>query len=110
MPLLDEFVHDFALVIDIHEDQNVGYQMAIFDDLALLVARVGSNGALISEGDELNEVVEPFTHGGGVVYAPSEFGLSQVLEQIGAANDLTELLEGIVQFICNGTSKIKTKS
>ena len=44
MPLLDEFAHDFTLVMDIHEDQNVGHQMPILDDLALLVARVGSNG------------------------------------------------------------------
>ncbi len=96
MPLLDQFVHDFALVMDIHEDQNVGYQMAIFDDFPLLVARVGGNGALIAEGNELNEVVEPFADGGGVVHGPSEFRLSQVFEQVGAANDLPELLEGIV--------------
>jgi hypothetical protein len=57
---MDEFVHDFALVMDVHEDQNVGYQMSIFDDLALLIARVGGNGALIAKGNELNEIVEPF--------------------------------------------------
>jgi hypothetical protein len=65
----------------------------------LFVTGVRRNDALIAKGNELNEIVEPFTHGGGVVDAPSEFGLSQVLEQIGAANDLPELLEGIVQFI-----------
>jgi hypothetical protein len=99
MPLLDGFAHDFTLVMDIHEDQNVGHQMPILDDLALLVARVGSNGALIAEGNELNEVVEPLTDGGGVIHGPSEFGLSQVFEQIGTAKDLPELLEGIVQFM-----------
>jgi len=46
VPLLDEFVHDFALVMDVHEDQDVGDQMAIFDDLALLVAGVRRNEAL----------------------------------------------------------------
>jgi len=104
MPFLDEFAHDFTLVMDVHEDQNIGYQMAIFDDLALLVARVGGNGALIAEGDELNEIVEPFAHGSCVVHGPSEFRLSQVFEQIGAANDLPELLEGIVQFILSGSA------
>ena len=102
MPLLDEFAHDFTLVMDIHEDQNIGHQMPIFDDLALFIARVGSNGAPVAEGDELNEVVEPFADGGGVVHGPSEFRLSQVFEQIGAANDFPELLEGIVQFILPG--------
>ena len=85
--------------MNVHEYQNVGHQMPIFDDLALLVARVGSNGAPVAEGDELNEVVEPLTNGGRVIHGPSEFRLSQVLEQIGAANDLPELLEGIIQFI-----------
>jgi hypothetical protein len=33
MPLLDEFVHDSTLVMDIHEDQNVGHQMPVLDDL-----------------------------------------------------------------------------
>jgi hypothetical protein len=41
MPLLDELVHDSTLVMDIHEDQNIGHQMPILDDLALLVARNG---------------------------------------------------------------------
>ena len=102
MPLLDEFAHDFTLVMDIHEDQNVGHQMPILDDLALLVARVGSNGASVAECDELNEVVEPLTDGGGVIHGPSELRLSQVFEQIGATNDLPELLEGIIQFILPG--------
>jgi hypothetical protein len=42
-----------------------------------------------------NEVVEPFTDGGSVVHGPSEFRLAQVFEQIGAANDLPEFLEGV---------------
>ena len=71
--------------MDIHEDQNVGYEMAIFDDLTLLVARVGGNGTQIAEGDGLKEVVEPLTDGGGVVYCPPEFMLSQVFEQIGVS-------------------------
>lgn len=53
MPLLDELIHDFALIMDVHEDQNVGHQMPILDDLALLVARVGGNSALIAECNEL---------------------------------------------------------
>ena len=76
--------------------------MSIFDDLALLIARVGGNSAPIAEGDKLNEIVEPLTDDGGVVHGPSEFGLSQVFEQIGTANDLPELLEGIIQFILTG--------
>jgi hypothetical protein len=99
MPLLDEIVHDSALVMDIHEDQNVGHQVPVLDDLALLVARVGGNGALVAECDELNEVVETLADGGGVVNGPSDFGLPQVFEQIGAADDLSELLECILQFI-----------
>ena len=55
MPLLDELVHDFTLVMDIHEDQNVGHQMPILDDLALLVSRIGGNGAPVAECDELNK-------------------------------------------------------
>jgi hypothetical protein len=77
-PLLNELIHDFTLVMDIHENQNVGHQMPILDDLALLVARIGCNDALIAECDELNEVVEPLADGGGVIHGPSEFGLSQV--------------------------------
>ena len=100
MSLLDEFAHDFTLVMDIHEDQNVGHQMPILDDLALLVARVGSNDSPIAEGDKLNEVVEPLTDGGRVIHGPSEFRFSQVLEQIGAANDLPELLKCIIGVIC----------
>ena len=102
MPLLDEFAHDFTLVMDIHENQNVGHQMPVLDDLALLITRVGGNGAPVAEGDELNEVVEPLTDGGRVIHGPSEFRLSQVLEQIGAANDLPELLKCIIQFILPG--------
>jgi hypothetical protein len=37
-----------------------------------------------------------------VVDAPSEFRFSQVFEQVGAAKDLPELLEGIVQFFLPG--------
>ena len=110
MALLDKFVHDSALVMDVHEDQDVGYQMAILDDFSLLVAGIGSDGTLVTEGDELNEVVEPFTHGSGVVHAPSEFGLSQVFEQISATNDLPELLEGIVQFILSGPAGQSSKN
>ena len=88
--------------MDIHEDQNVGHQMPVLDDFPLLITRVGGNGALITEGDELNEVVEPLTDGGRVIHGPSEFRLSQVLEQIGAANDLPELLKRIIQFILPG--------
>ena len=99
---MDELIHDSTLVMDIHENQNVGHQMPVLDDLALLVARVGGNGAPIPEGDELNEVVEPFADGGSVVHGPSEFRLSQVFEQIGAANDLPEFLKGVVQFILPG--------
>ena len=50
MPLLDELVHDFTMIMDVHEDQNVGQQMAIFYDLALFIARVGGNGSPIAEG------------------------------------------------------------
>lgn len=53
--------------------------MPVLDDLALLITRVGGNGALIAEGDELNEVVEPLTDGGRVIHRSSEFRLSQVL-------------------------------
>ena len=102
MPLLDELVHDSTLVMDIHEDQNVGHQMPVLDDLALLVARVRGNGAPIAECDELNEVVEPLADGGGVIHGPSELWLSQVFKQIGAANDLSELLKCIEQFILPG--------
>ena len=88
--------------MDVHEDQDVGDQMAILDDFPLFVAGVGSNGALVAKGNELNKVVEPFAHGGGVVDAPSEFGLAQVLEQIGAANDFPKFLEGVEEFVLPG--------
>ena len=103
MPLLDEFVHDFTLVMDIHKDQNVGHQMPILDDLALLIARIGGNDTPVAECDELNKVVEPLADGGGVIHGSSEFWLSQVFKQIGAANDLSELLKCIVQFILPGS-------
>ena len=35
MPFPNEFVHDFALIMDVHEDQDVGDQMAILDDFSL---------------------------------------------------------------------------
>ena len=38
--------------MNIHEAPNVGQQMPILDDLALLVARVGSNGASVAECGE----------------------------------------------------------
>jgi hypothetical protein len=41
IPFIDELVHDSTLVMDIHVDQNVGHQVPILDDLALLVARIG---------------------------------------------------------------------
>jgi hypothetical protein len=47
------------------------------NDFPLLVAGVGSNGALVAEGNELNKVVEPFAHGCGVVDTPSEFRFAQ---------------------------------
>jgi len=49
--------------MDVHEDQDVGDQMAILDDFPLFVAGVGSNGALVAKGNELNKVVEPFALG-----------------------------------------------
>ena len=85
-------VDDFALVMDVHEDQDVGDQMAILDDFSLFVAGVD---ALVAKGNELNEVVEPFAHGGGVVDASSKFGFAQVLEQISAANDFPKFLKGV---------------
>ncbi len=46
MPLLDEFAHDIALVMGIHENQNIGHQMPILDDLALLITREIGNQEL----------------------------------------------------------------
>ena len=92
MPFPNELVHDFALIMDVHEDQDVGDQMAILDDFSLFVAGVD---ALVAKGNELNEVVEPFAHGGGVVDASSKFGFAQVLEQISAANDFPKFLIGV---------------
>jgi len=78
--------------------------MPIFYDLALLVAGVSGNAPLIAEGDELYEVVEPLAYRCGVIHGPFEFGFSQVFEQIGAANDLSELLKCIIQFILPSTA------
>jgi len=104
MPFPNELVHDFALIMDVHEDQDVGDQMAILDDFSLFVAGVRRNDALVAKGNELNEVVEPFAHGGGVVDAPSEFGFAQVFEQIGAANYFPKLLEGVKEFVLPGSA------
>ena len=43
MPLLNEFVHDSALIMNVHEDQDVCDQMAIFDDFSLFITGVGSS-------------------------------------------------------------------
>ena len=102
MPFLNEFVHDFALIMDVHEDQDVGDQMAILDDFSLFITGVRRNDALVAKGNELNKVVESFAHGGGVVDAPSEFGFAQVLEQISAANDFPKFLEGVEEFVLPG--------
>ena len=76
--------------------------MAILDDFSLFITGVRRNDALFAKGDELNEVVEPFAHGCGVVDTPSEFGLAQILEQIGATNNLPKFLESIEEFILPG--------
>ena len=54
-----------------------------------------ANGALVAKSDKLNKIVEPFTHGGGMIHDPSEFRFAQVFEQIGAANYFPKLLEGV---------------
>jgi len=48
MPLLNEFVHDSALIMDIHEDQDICDQTAILDDISLFVTGVGSNDARVT--------------------------------------------------------------
>jgi hypothetical protein len=88
--------------MDVHEDQNVGDQMAILNDLSLFITGVRRNDALAAKGNKLNKVVEPFAHGGGVVDAPSEFGFAQVLEQISAADDFAKFLEGLEEFVFPG--------
>jgi hypothetical protein len=107
MTFLNELVHDPALIEDVYEDQNVGDQMAVLGDFPLFVAGVRSNDTLVAKGHELNEVVEPFAHGGGMVDDPSEFGFAQVLEQIGAVNDFPKFLEGVKEFILPGTINLK---
>ena len=77
-------------------------QAAILDDFSLFITGVRRNDALVAKGNELNKVVEPFAHGGGVVDAPSEFGFAQVLEQISAANDFPKFLKGVEEFVLPG--------
>jgi len=54
MPLPNELVHDFALIMDVHEDQDVGDQMAILNDFSLFITGVRRNDALAAKGNKLN--------------------------------------------------------
>jgi hypothetical protein len=54
MPLPNELVHDFALIMDVHEDPDVGDQMAIFNDFSLFITGVRRNDALAANGNKLN--------------------------------------------------------
>ena len=42
-----------------------------------------------------NKVVKSFIHGCSVIDSPSEIGFAHVLEQIGAANNFPQFLEGV---------------
>lgn len=88
--------------MDVHKDQDVGDQMAILYDFSLFVAGVRRNDALVAKGNELNKIVKSFAHGGGMVDGPSEFGFAQVFEQIGAAYDFSQFLEGIEELVFPG--------
>jgi hypothetical protein len=53
---LNELIHDFALIVDVHKDQNIGDQMTVLNNFPLFIWGIRSNEILVSKSHELNEV------------------------------------------------------
>jgi hypothetical protein len=75
------------------EDQTIGYQMIVFDQLSLIVSIVLSQNSMPAEGNPLCELIEAFALVDRALNDVPQFQVADVVEQEFCANHPTELAE-----------------
>ena len=83
---------------DVVKDQQVGNQMVVFDELALLISDGLVRQCAASEGDPLGKLVEAFALVRRGLDEPSQLDIAQVVEQKTCSDDVAQLSKRKVEF------------
>ncbi len=95
--MLGELAQDACLGLYVVEDQAVGDQMVVLDQLTLPVAVVLGDQPLATEEEPLNEAVERLALVGRGLNDAAKLGVVEVPQQEGGPDDTAQLLEGLIE-------------
>src|SRR5665213_93367 len=98
IPLCDQ---PFQCVADGHnvvEDQEIGDEVVVFDELALLVANPFGGQRATAEGDPLEKLIETFALVGRGLDQPPQLNIGKVVEQKACTDSMTQFPKNEIKF------------
>ncbi len=97
-PLGFQFLQGLGHGVAVMEDQQVGDQVVVLDDLQLVFAHVVLDG-VGAEVDPLGELVEALAFVLGGLDGAAQFRVADVIQQEGRAHHASEFPEGEVELV-----------
>ena len=85
MLLSYKIAHDLALIMDIHKNQSIRYQVTVSYDFPLLISGVFGDDPLVSKRHKLNEIIERLANRGCVIHLAAQVWVANVTQKICAS-------------------------